>query len=164
MATTTKAPSAATKLALANSKLAAIRSEAKTPARRKAPARRGSKSMGTGNPMMTELLTATVLGWLQSAGHLAAVPTIAALGTEGTISLVGYIWSRNGGPPLAGLVGRVAGVVAANHFGRTSLDAVLGSNSDHGAPMAPAPVPAPAAPPAVTGYDVGYDDEVGYDD
>lgn len=158
MATTTKAPSAATKLALANSKLAAIRSEAKAPAKRKAPKRRSSGMSGS-NPMVTELVTATILGWLQSAGHLASVPTIAALGTEGTISLVGYIWSRNGGPPLAGTIGRVAGVVAANHFGRTSLDAVLGSSADHGPAMAPA---APAAP-AVTGYDVGYDDD-GYDD
>lgn len=159
MATNTKAPSAATKLALANSKLAAIRSGAKTPARRKAPKRRAS-GMGTGNPMMTEILTATVLGWLQSAGHLASVPTIAALGTEGTIALVGYVWARNGGPPLAATIGRVAGVVAANHFGRTSLDAVLGSSADHGPAMAPA---APAAP-IVSGYDVGYDDDAGYDD
>jgi hypothetical protein len=158
----TKTLSPATKLALANSKLAQLRSEGPV----KKNKRRGLSSKrrsGSGTTLLTqELMTATVLGWLQSAGHLANVPTIAVLGTEGTIALVGYLWSRNGGPPLAGTIARVAGVVAANHFGRTSLDTIVTA----AIPDAPA---APAAAPRVQGYDdvageydVGYD--VGYDD
>lgn len=160
----TKTLSPATKLALANSKLAQLRSGGtdKKNKRRGLSSKRRSGS-GMMNSLLTqELMTATVLGWLQSAGHLANVPTIAVLGTEGTIALVGYLWSRNGGPPLAGTIARVAGVVAANHFGRTSLDTIVAAAT----PDAPA---APAAAPRVQGYDdvageydVGYD--VGYDE
>jgi len=156
----TAAPSAATKLAVANARLANLRGAGSKgrgkPNRRKSGA--GSKARGMlGSSTTQELITGTVLGWLQSAGHLAAVPTIAALGTEGTIALVGIMWARNGGPPLAGLVGRVAGIVAANHFGRTSLDSMLNQDSSR-APAAPA---APAAP-VIAGdayADVGYDDD-----
>lgn len=158
--TKTAAPSAATKLALANARLANLRGAGSKgrgkPNRRRSSA--GSKARGMlGSSTTQELITGTVLGWLQSAGHLANLPTIAALGTEGTIALVGIMWARNGGPPLAGLVGRVAGIVAANHFGRTSLDTMLNQDSSHG-PAAPA---APAAP-VVAGdayADVGYDDD-----
>ena len=155
MAKTKTAPSAATKLALANARLANLRGAGSKgkgkPNRRKSSAAARGRGM-LGSSTTQELIAGTVLGWLQSAGHLAAVPTIAALGTEGTIALVGIMWARNGGPPLAGLVGRVAGIVAANHFGRTSLDTMLNQDSSHAAPAAP----------VVSGdayADVGYDDD-----
>ena len=158
MAKTKTAPSAATKLALANARLANLRGAGSKgkgkPNRRKSSAAARGRGM-LGSSTTQELIAGTVLGWLQSAGHLAAVPTIAALGTEGTIALVGIMWARNGGPPLAGLVGRVAGIVAANHFGRTSLDTMLNQDSSHAAPAAP-------AAPVVSGdayADVGYDDD-----
>ena len=89
-------------------------------AKRSSGRRRGARIEG-GKGLMAELLVAAGLGWAQRAGMLARVPTLGVLGIEGTIAIGGYLWSRNGGPPLAGQLGRVAGIVAANHLGRTGL-------------------------------------------
>jgi hypothetical protein len=83
--------------------------------------RRNSSRMGGGGLVTTELLAAAGLGWAQRAGMLARIPTLGVLGLEGTIAVAGYLWARNGGPALAGTIGRVAGIVAANHLGRTGL-------------------------------------------
>lgn len=83
-------------------------------------ARRAASALGQSS-MMQEGITALALGYAQRMGFLARVPTIAVLGAEGTIALAGYIWAKNGGPKLAGTVGRVAGIVALNHIGRVGL-------------------------------------------
>lgn len=89
-------------------------------AKRSGGRRRGARVEG-GKGLMAELMVAAALGWAQRAGMLARVPTLGVLGIEGTLAVGGYLWSRNGGPPLAAQLGRVAGIVAANHLGRTGL-------------------------------------------
>jgi len=92
------------------------------PLAKRAPARRCAASSRSGSSTMTtELMAAVGLGWAQRAGLLARIPTLGVLGLEGTIAVAGYLWSKNGGPALAGTLGRVAGIVAANHLGRTGL-------------------------------------------
>jgi hypothetical protein len=102
------------------------------PLAKRAGGRRVNRSnMGAGG-MTSELLAAAALGWAQRAGMLARIPTLGVLGLEGTIAVGGYLWARNGGPKLAGTIGRVAGIVAANHLGRTGLSTsgtVSGSSS-----------------------------------
>lgn len=85
--------------------------------RKRGGRRRGrSSSSGTGG-IMAHALGGAAVGFLEKQEFFDKVPSFG-FGRKGSITLVAYIWSRNGGPKLAGDVAKAGAVLCGYQFGK----------------------------------------------